>query len=150
MLDERPKDPVTRQKGRRAGDAAWQAYVTSPHPGGTSQTFRPVVHQARNESSFCRTPSEAEIFRSPLRGAWNEDRHSRHRRRRPDDRDEAGIARTGREDGCASRRERAGGAFPGTRVVKTLNTMNTNVMVDPRLVPGDSETPSINFHIARP
>lgn len=30
-------------------------------------------------------------------------------------------------------------AFPGARVVKTLNTMNTNVMVDPRLVPGDSD-----------
>jgi predicted dinucleotide-binding enzyme len=30
-------------------------------------------------------------------------------------------------------------AFPGVRVVKTLNTMNTNVMVDPRLVPGDSD-----------
>lgn len=29
--------------------------------------------------------------------------------------------------------------FPGARVVKTLNTMNTNVMVDPRLVPGDSD-----------
>jgi predicted dinucleotide-binding enzyme len=30
-------------------------------------------------------------------------------------------------------------AFPGARVVKTLNTMNTNVMVDPGLVPGDSD-----------
>ena len=30
-------------------------------------------------------------------------------------------------------------AFPNARVVKTLNTMNTNVMVDPRLVPGDSD-----------
>lgn len=30
-------------------------------------------------------------------------------------------------------------AFPRARVVKTLNTMNTNVMVDPRLVPGDSD-----------
>ena len=30
-------------------------------------------------------------------------------------------------------------AFPGARVVKTLNTMNTSVMVDPRLVPGDSD-----------
>ena len=30
-------------------------------------------------------------------------------------------------------------AFPGARVVKTLNTMNTNVMVDPRIVPGDSD-----------
>jgi len=30
-------------------------------------------------------------------------------------------------------------AFPGARVVKTLNTMNTNVMVDPRLVPGESD-----------
>lgn len=30
-------------------------------------------------------------------------------------------------------------AFPNARVVKTLNTMNTSVMVDPRLVPGDSD-----------
>jgi 8-hydroxy-5-deazaflavin:NADPH oxidoreductase len=30
-------------------------------------------------------------------------------------------------------------AFPNVRVVKTLNTMNTNVMVDPRLVPGESD-----------
>ena len=30
-------------------------------------------------------------------------------------------------------------AFPGARVVKTLNTMNTNIMVDPRIVPGDSD-----------
>jgi 8-hydroxy-5-deazaflavin:NADPH oxidoreductase len=30
-------------------------------------------------------------------------------------------------------------AFPGARVVKTLNTMNTNVMVDPGLVPGESD-----------
>lgn len=30
-------------------------------------------------------------------------------------------------------------AFPTARVVKTLNTMNTSVMVDPRLVPGDSD-----------
>jgi len=30
-------------------------------------------------------------------------------------------------------------AFPGARVVKTLNTMNTSVMVDPGLVPGDSD-----------
>ncbi|HKN67637.1 MAG TPA: hypothetical protein VJW73_15235 [Gemmatimonadaceae bacterium] len=30
-------------------------------------------------------------------------------------------------------------AFPGTRVVKTLNTVNTNIMVDPGLVPGDSD-----------
>ena len=30
-------------------------------------------------------------------------------------------------------------AFPGARVVKTLNTMNTNVMVNPGLVPGDSD-----------
>ena len=29
--------------------------------------------------------------------------------------------------------------FPNVRVVKTLNTMNTNVMVDPRLVPGESD-----------
>jgi predicted dinucleotide-binding enzyme len=30
-------------------------------------------------------------------------------------------------------------AYPKARVVKTLNTMNTNVMVNPRLVPGDSD-----------
>lgn len=30
-------------------------------------------------------------------------------------------------------------AFPNARVVKTLNTINTNVMVDPTLVPGDSD-----------
>lgn len=30
-------------------------------------------------------------------------------------------------------------AFPNVRVVKTLNTINTNVMVDPALVPGDSD-----------
>ena len=30
-------------------------------------------------------------------------------------------------------------AFPGARVVKTLNTMNTSIMVDPRLVSGDSD-----------
>ena len=30
-------------------------------------------------------------------------------------------------------------AFPRVRVVKTLNTMNTNVMVDPQIVPGDSD-----------
>lgn len=28
-------------------------------------------------------------------------------------------------------------AFPGTRVVKALNTVNANVMVNPGLVPGD-------------
>jgi predicted dinucleotide-binding enzyme len=44
-------------------------------------------------------------------------------------------------------------ALPKARVVKTLNTMNTNVMIDPRLVPGDSDvfvSGNINFHIARP
>ena len=62
--------------------------------------------------------------------------------------------------------ERIQRASPGTRVVKTLNTMNSNAMVDPRLVPGDSdvfvsgndaaakarvtEIPNITFHIARP
>jgi 8-hydroxy-5-deazaflavin:NADPH oxidoreductase len=30
-------------------------------------------------------------------------------------------------------------AFPSTRVVKTLNTINTHVMVDPTLIPGDSD-----------
>ena len=30
-------------------------------------------------------------------------------------------------------------AFPNVRVVKTLNTMNTNVMVNPGLVPGESD-----------
>jgi predicted dinucleotide-binding enzyme len=30
-------------------------------------------------------------------------------------------------------------AFPGTRVVKTLNTMNASVMVDPSRVPGDHD-----------
>jgi hypothetical protein len=30
-------------------------------------------------------------------------------------------------------------AFPDTRVVKTLNTVNCEVMVDPRLVPGDHD-----------
>lgn len=30
-------------------------------------------------------------------------------------------------------------AFPDVRVVKALNTMNTNVMVNPGLVPGDSD-----------
>ena len=35
----------------------------------------------------------------------------------------------------------------GTRVVKTLNTVNPKVLVDPRLVPGDSD---VFFHIARP
>lgn len=30
-------------------------------------------------------------------------------------------------------------AFPETKVVKTLNTMNCNVMVNPSLVPGDSD-----------
>lgn len=30
-------------------------------------------------------------------------------------------------------------AFPGVRVVKTLNTVNTSVMVNPSLVPGESD-----------
>jgi hypothetical protein len=30
-------------------------------------------------------------------------------------------------------------AFPETRVVKALNTMNANVMVDPSLVPGEHD-----------
>jgi len=33
--------------------------------------------------------------------------------------------------------ERIQAAFPGARVVKALNTVNCNVMVDPALVPGD-------------
>jgi predicted dinucleotide-binding enzyme len=33
--------------------------------------------------------------------------------------------------------ERIQAAFPATRVVKTLHTVNCNVMVDPALVPGD-------------
>jgi predicted dinucleotide-binding enzyme len=33
--------------------------------------------------------------------------------------------------------ERIQAAFPGTRVVKTLNTVNCDVMVDPSIVPGE-------------
>jgi predicted dinucleotide-binding enzyme len=61
--------------------------------------------------------------------------------------------------------ERIQRAFPETRVVKTLNTMNAAVMVSPDIVPGDHtvflssndvaakeevmQSPAFNFHIAR-
>jgi predicted dinucleotide-binding enzyme len=39
-------------------------------------------------------------------------------------------------DTTESLAERIQAAFPGARVVKTLNTMNTDVMVDPSTIPG--------------